>query len=203
MRDVWQLLIVIAAAGAVMPAALAADTKIDLSTRAGSDLVHAEWRYLDARIIEVDVKTPSGKPGKTHDIEPRGEKAAQPGYDDSAWTVIAPETLPRRRANGLICFAWYRVKITIPAEAAGKAVFFRTTIDDYGEVWVDGKMPYKVGKSGEHIVAGFNVPNRVELKNAEPGKVYQIAIFGINGPMSASPTNGIFLKDTFLDIVDR
>jgi hypothetical protein len=195
--------VVITAAGLSPADVTAGDTKIDLSTKSGSARVHAEWRYLDAKLVEIDVKQPDGKPGKTHDIEPRGETAGQVGYDDSAWTVIAPETLPRRRANGRVCFAWYRVKITIPPEAAGKSVFFRTTIDDYGEVWVDGKMPYAVGKSGEHIVAGFNVPNRVELKNAAPGKVYQLAIFGINGPLSASPTNGIFLKNTFLDIVDQ
>jgi hypothetical protein len=35
-------------------------------------------------------------------------------------------------------------------------------------------------KSGKAIVAGFNLPNRVELKDARPGKVYQIAVFGIS-----------------------
>jgi hypothetical protein len=47
------------------------------------------------------------------------------------------------------------------------------------------------------------VPNRVELKNPEPGKVYSIAVFGMNGPVSAAPSNWIFLGETFLEIADK
>ena len=32
---------------------------------------------------------------------------------------------------------------------------------------------------------------------------YQIAIFGINGPISDIPTNWIFLGPTFLELVDK
>ena len=46
-------------------------------------------------------------------------------------------------------------------------------------------------------MAGFNAPNRVELKDPKPGKVYQIAVFAINGPISAAPSNWLFLGDTF------
>jgi gluconolactonase len=177
--------------------------KIDLSTREGVAAVKGQWKFHDARIVEVEGKGPDGKPNKTHDIRPRGEQAARPDFDDGGWESIAPESLPKGRSTGLLCFAWYRIKITIPPEAEGKAVFFRTTIDDYGEVWVDGHLPYKVGDSGGPIVAGFNAPNRVELKDARPGKVYQIAVFGINGPISKAPTNWIFLTNTYLDIEDR
>ncbi|MGE3822429.1 MAG: hypothetical protein AB7I30_23690, partial [Isosphaeraceae bacterium] len=78
----------------------------------------------------------------------------------------------------------------------------QTTVDDYGEVWVDGKLPRKGGDTGGPVVAGFNAPNRLELKDAQPGKVYQIAIFGINGPISAEPGNRIFLGPTFLELID-
>ena len=60
-----------------------------------------------------------------------------------------------------------------------------------------------MGDVGGPIVAGFNAPNRVELKDAKPGKTYQIAVFGINGPISFTPTNRIFLGPTFLELVDR
>ena len=50
-----------------------------------------------------------------------------------------PRRSKDRRSTGQVCFCWYRIKITIPPEAAGKAVFFQTTVDDYGEIWVDGK----------------------------------------------------------------
>jgi hypothetical protein len=185
------------------PTVRAQSKKIDLSTKDGAAAVKGQWKYHDVKIIEVEGKGPDGKPNRTYNIEPRGEQAAMPDYDDSQWESIAPETLRKGRSTGLVCFCWYRIKITIPPEAAGKAVFFRTTVDDYGEVWVDGKLPRTVGKTGGAIVAGFNAPNRVELKDAQPGKVYQIAVFGINGPISAAPTNWIFLADTYLDIEDK
>src|SRR5262249_45799213 len=106
-------------------------------------------------------------------------------------------------STGQVCFCWYRIKVTLPDEADGKKVIFVTTVDDYGEVWVDGKLPRTPGQTGGPIVAGFNVPNRVELKDAKAGKTYQIAVFGINGPISAAPGNFIFLGDTFLEIAEK
>jgi hypothetical protein len=180
--------------------ALAQSKKIDLQTKEGAAAVKGEWRYHDVKIVEVEGTGPNSKPNKTYNIEPRAEK---PEFDDSKWEVVTPETLKNPRGGGQVCFCWYRIKITIPPEAAGKAVFFQTTVDDYGEVWVDGKLPRTPGKVGEAIVAGFNAPNRVELKDPQPGKVYQIAVFAINGPISAAPSNWLFLKNTALEIVDK
>jgi hypothetical protein len=174
--------------------------KIDLQTKEGVTAVKGEWRYHDVKIVEVEGKGPDGKPNKTYNYEPRALGA---DFDDSKWEVVSPETLKDPRSNGQICFCWYRIKITIPPEAAGKVVYFQTTVDDYGEIWVDGKLPRTPGKTGEAIVAGFNAPNRVELKDAQPGKVYQIAVFAINGPISATPSNWLFLKNTALDILDK
>ncbi len=174
--------------------------KIDLRTRAGVQNVKGEWRYSDVKIVESSGKGPDGKPIKSYNIEP---KAFGAEFDDRKWEVVAPESLKNRRSTGQVCFNWYRIKVTLPQDVAGKAVFFQTTVDDYGEVWVDGKLPRKPGDTGGPIVAGFNAPNRVELKDPKPGKVYQIAVFGINGPISAAPTNYIFLGDTFLEILDK
>ena len=179
--------------------ALAAKTKIDLRTKAGVESVKGEWRYSDVKLVEVPTKTTDGKLTTTYNIEP---KAFGPEFDDSKWGAVDPTTLKNPRGGGQVCFAWYRIKITIPEDAAGKSVFFQTVVDDYGEVWVDGKLPRKPGDSGGPIVAGFNAPNRLELKNVKPGQVVQIAIFGINGPISAAPGNRIFLGDTFLELVD-
>jgi hypothetical protein len=181
-------------------AVVAQTKKIDLQTKEGVAAVKGEWRYHDVKIVEADGKGPDGKPNKTYNIEP---KAFGPEFDDSKWEVVAPETLKNARSTGQVCFCWYRIKVTIPPEAAGKTVYFQTTVDDYGEIWVDGRLPRTPGKGGEAVVAGFNAPNRVELKEPKPGKVYQIAVFGINGPISAAPTNWIFLGDTFLEIVDK
>ena len=171
--------------------------KINLRTVEGVKSVNGEWRYSDVKIVEVPGKGPDGKPNKTYNIEP---KASAENFDDSKWEVIDPTTLAKARNTGQVCFSWYRIKVAIPESAAGKKVFFQTTVDDYGEVWVDGKLPRKGGQSGGSIVAGFNAPNRVELKDPKPGKVYSIAVFGINGPISDAPGNWIFLGDTFLEL---
>jgi gluconolactonase len=193
--------LIIAAVLAGVPTLSRADSKkIDLRKKDGVEAVKGTWRYSDVKIVEVPTKTADGKPTTTYNIEP---KAFGPDFDDSKWEVIDPTTLGKSRGGGQVCFAWYRIKITIPEEAAGKAVFFQTVVDDYGEVWVDGKLPRKPGDSGGPVVAGFNTPNRVELKDPKPGKVYSIAVFGINGPISAAPGNRIFLGPTFLELVDK
>ena len=50
------------------------------------------------------------------------------------------------------------------------------------------------------MVGGFNAPNRVLLtEDARPGERFQIAVFGINGPISASPRNYIWMRTASLD----
>jgi gluconolactonase len=79
-------------------------------------------------------------------------------------------------------------------------VDFEIVIDDYAEVWVDGKLPAVYGQSGSSVIKGYNAPNRVILEHSvEPGQKIQIAVFGINGPISASPNNFIWIKSAVLD----
>jgi hypothetical protein len=200
MRTVFTALACAAALAAAPSAAFAGSKQIDLRTKQGVDAVKGQWRYADVKIVEVDTRTLEGKPAKTYNIQP---KAFGAEFDDSKWEQCDPPSLRKARGGGQVCFSWYRIKVTIPEEARGKAVFFQTTVDDYGEVWVDGKLPRREGDSGGPIVAGFNKPNRLELKDATPGRVFQIAIFAINGPISAEPGNRIFLRETFLDFIDR
>ena len=200
MRTLLIAAAVVAACAFGSQTAVAQSKKIALQTKEGVAAVKGEWRYHDVKLVEVDGKGPDGKPNKTYNIEP---KAFGADFDDSKWEVVEPESLRKPRSTGQICFCWYRIKITIPAEAEGKSVFFSTTVDDYGEIWVDGKLPRTPGKGGEAVVAGFNAPNRVELKDAKPGKVYQISVFAINGPISAAPSNWLFLNNTTLEIVDK
>ena len=52
-----------------------------------------------------------------------------------------------------VCFNWYRINITIPEKVgnfstAGSTVAFEIVIDDYAEVWVNGKMPRVLGQPG-------------------------------------------------------
>ena len=184
------------------------DATIDLRTREGVELVKGVWRYSDVKIVEADFRAPgpdlkpSGNPIKTYDYTPRAGGA---DFDDSKWEALDPTTLEARRSGGKLCFNWYRISITIPDKAGefeirGSTVDFEIVIDDYAEVWVDGKLPAVYGQSGSSVIKGYNAPNRVIIaRNAEPGQRIQIAVFGINGPISASPSNFIWVKSAVLD----
>ena len=185
------------------------DAIVDLQTPEGVALVNAEWRYSDARVTEIDFVGvgpdlgPSSALNRTYDVEPHAEGVH---YDDSGWRVLAPEELQLRLANGRVCFNWYRTTVTIPdrighLDPTGTTVVFETIIDDYAEVWVDGRLPLAIGNTGGQVAAGFNAPNRVLLtQDARPGQTFQIAVFGINGPISASPRNYIWMRTATLDV---
>ena len=42
------------------------------------------------------------------------------------------------------------------------------------------------------LITAWNTKNRVPLGAVKPGDRFQIAIFGVNGPIPAAPTNRIF-----------
>ncbi len=180
---------------------------VDLMTHEGLAAVGGEWRYRDARIVEADFRAvgpdrkPTGPPNRTYDIEPR---AGGLDFDDSSWEVISPTSLQDRRGSGRICFSWYRLRFTVPAEVngvdpTGSTIVLDTTVDDYAEVWVDGVLSRELGQSGGSVVAGFNVPNRLVVgRNVQPGQTIQLAIFGMNGPISDPPPNYIWMRSATL-----
>jgi gluconolactonase len=184
------------------------DATIDLRTKEGTQLVKGEWRYSDVKIIEVDSKgpgpdlKPSGAPVKTYDYVPHAGPA---DFDDSSWQVLDPTTLDARRGNGKVSFNWYRIRVTLPEKVAnfsvaGSTVSFEIVIDDYAEIWVNGKLPAVLGQSGGSVVKGWNAPNKIILThNAQPGQSFEIAVFGYNGPVSRSPENFIWVKSATLD----
>jgi gluconolactonase len=184
------------------------DATIDLRTKEGAELVKGVWRYSDVKIVETDFPAPgpdlkpSGKPSKTYDYTPHAGPA---DFDDSKWEVLDPATLEARRSGGKLCFNWYRINITIPDKVAefvvrGSTVDFEIVVDDYAEVWADGKLPAAYGQSGGSVIKGYNAPNRVILaRDVQPGQKIQLAVFGINGPISASPRNFIWVKSAVLD----
>jgi len=184
------------------------DVVIDLATKEGVDLIKGQWRYSDTKIIQVDFKAagpdkqPTGKPIKTYDFTPHAGGA---DFDDSKWEKLDPTTLDARRSTGRICFNWYRINITIPprvndVDLAGATAVFETSIDDYAEIWVDGEMSRALGQSGGSVVKGWNAPNRLIInRSIQPGQKIQLAIFGINGPLSNPPTNYIYMREAKLE----
>jgi hypothetical protein len=170
---------------------------IDLMSTKGVEAVKGEWRY-------ADVMTGVGQ--MKNEIEPK----AHGKFDDSKWEVLKPETLGKPRGPGKYSWCWYRTQVTIPdkvgdKEFKGGPVWIQTTVDDYGEIWVDGQIDLAFGKSGRGAVSGFNTRNRVRLqkpdeedkkkkRDAKPGDVFQIAVLGINSPLGNPPGNNIFLR---------
>ena len=172
---------------------------VDLGTAEGVKRVTGEWRYSDTKIIEVEFVAPDQTPGKTYDYTPHAGAA---DFDDSKWEVLDPATLKKPRSTGKLCFNWYRINVTIPERIGefttrGADVAFEVTIDDYAEIWVDGKLPRAVGQSGGSVVKGFNTANRlIVARNVVPGQHIELAVFGINGPLSAAPDNYIFMRSS-------
>ena len=70
-------------------------------------------------------------------------------------------------------------------DVTGATVVFELVVDDYAEIWVDGQLPLVLGQTGGQLIKGFNAPNRVVLtRDARPGQQIQLAVFGVNGPIS-------------------
>ncbi len=173
---------------------------VDLMTVAGSAVFGAIWRGREAKIVECPALSDSMPEFKTtYDVEPHAELL---GFDDSSWPVIAADDLGARRGGGMISFYWYRARLTIPREAAGfatdgtKAVL-RINIDDYAEIWVNGGLPRAAGRPSPGCIQGFNMPHRLVLGDniVHPGETYEVAVFAINGPISAAPANFLWFRE--------
>ncbi len=184
------------------------DAVVDLKTRTGAESVDAHWSFREARIRETSFRepgpdlSPTGKPNRTYDVIPR---FGLPGFDESRWEAISADSLERRRSRGKVSFAWYGVNLTLPKNVgnfavSGATVVFEIVVDDYAEVWVDGKLPFVLGQRGGSVPSGFNAPNRIIVaRDAKPGQRIRIAVFAINGPISTSPDNFIWVRSATLD----
>ena len=126
-------------------------------------------------------------------------------FDDSAWQTLTPTGIRKARGSGF-SMGWYRITITLPKmiddfQIDGSKVYFETTVNDYGEVWVDGKCDHAFGRSGKGGIAGFNRRNRILIsEKAAPGATHVIAILAINGPI-AEPVGGYFLRYARIDLL--
>jgi gluconolactonase len=185
-----------------------ASAVVDLMTTEGVRAVGGRWRYHDARIVEVPHRSPgpdlraSGPPNRTHDIAP---KAGAADFDDSGWETFDGPELTRRRTNGRLAFGWYRIAVTIPERVGsfstrGATAVFEIVVDDYAEIWVGGRLTPALGQAGGQLIKGWNAPNRVVVaRNVVPGQRIQLAVFGINGPLSDPPPNFVWVRSATLD----
>ena len=172
---------------------------VDLMTVAGSAAFGARWKAVEAKLVECPALSDSMPEfTTTYDIDPHAEL---PGFDDSDWPEVAPTDLGAKRGGGMVSFFWFRATLTIPANAtgfatAGARTVLTVNVDDYAEVWVNGEMPRAAGRPSPAAIQGFNMPNRLVLRDAvAAGERFEIAVFAINGPISAAPANFLWFRE--------
>ncbi len=195
-----------AAAPAPLPViapSLPATYIVNLATPEGMAAFSARWKNMDVKIVEAAAMPNAGPAWKTsYDITP---KAGDANFDDSSWPAIEPKGLLERRGGGHLFMTWYRTNLTVPAkigefDTAGATAVLTFTIDDYAEAWVNGQMPRRAGRPSPATIQGFNMPNRVVLgEQVKPGDRFEIAILGINGPISLAPANPVFFREAKIE----
>jgi gluconolactonase len=176
---------------------------VDLMTTEGIAAFGGQWKTTEAKIIEGPA-IPNAMKGYTtsYDISPH---AGEAGFDDSSWPKIEAKGLTDRRGGGKVSFFWFRTTLTIPArignfDTAGARAVLTAFVDDYAEVWINGQMPRRAGITSPATIQGFNIPNRVVLADSvKAGDKFQIAIFGINGPISVAPANFLFFRQASIE----
>src|ERR1700730_3047509 len=191
-------------APALMPPGLPPTRVVDLMSVEGAAALGAKWRVSDVTIKEVPIIQGVITQNKmTYDIDPH---AGATDFDDSKWPVIEAKDLAARRSGGHVAFVWYRTPLTIPAkigefDPSGAVAVLRVTVDDYAEIWVNGAIPGRSGYPRPATIQGHNMPNRVVLgTSVKAGDKFQIAVFGINGPISMAPANSVFVREAKLEL---
>ncbi|HRH60920.1 MAG TPA: SMP-30/gluconolactonase/LRE family protein, partial [Chitinophagaceae bacterium] len=185
----------------------------DLKTADGAALVNAKWYVQPAHIEDADFKSPgasatdplklypTGMAIKTHTLHPQ----INANDFDKGFIAIKATDLEMREGMGLISAAWYKVDVTLPEQIGklpvnGATAVFEITVDDYSEIWVNGKQMHGFGQSGNGVISGYNTRNRVILSNnAKPGDKFSIAVLGINGPLGMIPDNYIWVRNATID----
>src|SRR3984957_7807750 len=186
-------------AAALMPPGLPPTYVVDLMSAEGAAALGAKWRVSDVTIKEVPIiQGVMTQKKMTYAVDPH---AGGTDFDDSKWPVIEPKDLNARRSGGHVAFMWYRTPLTVPAkigefDPSGAVAVFRTTVDDYAEIWVNGVIPGRSGYPRPATISGHNMPNRVVLgTSVKAGDNFRIAVFGINGPISMAPANSVFVRE--------
>jgi len=185
----------------------------DLKTAEGAALVSAKWFVQNGDIVNADFKAPgpyaadalalypTGSAIRSHLLRPQiGSLDFDKGFKE-----IKPTALESREGTGLFSFVWYKVDVIIPEtigklKAAGTTAVFEIVMDDYSEIWVDGKQSQAFGQSGNGLIAGYNTRNRVILSNnIHAGQKFRIDILGINGALGKLPDNYIWVRNAVVD----
>ena len=165
---------------------------LDLNKDADRQKVKAQWRLGPGLV--------PGEPNEGLVAQILNTPARLADYDDSKWQVC--NNIREGISKGFT-FGWYRIAVTLPAAIDGVAltdsrVYFETNFDNYGEVWIDGKIDRASG-----VIIGINAQYRVEVTNkAAPESKHVIACLVVNGPL-AEPRGGIYMRYATLAFESR
>ena len=177
-----------------IPPTLVPALVVNLMSADGAASLGAQWKTMEAKIVEGPALQGAMSP-----------HAGEAGFDDTSWPTIDAKGLGDRRGGGKVSFLWYRTSLTIPAkignfDTAGAKAVLTAYVDDYAEIWLNGQMPRRAGITSPATIQGFNIPNRVVLADSvKAGDKFQIAIFGINGPISVAPPNFVFFRQASVE----
>ena len=165
---------------------------LDLNKADDLKKVKAQWRIGPGLV--------PGAPNEGLTAQLLSTPARLADYDDAGWEICSNV---RKSISVGFTFAWYRIAVTLPEQLdgvalAGARVWFETNVDNYGEVWIDGKIDRAGG-----VIVGINAQQRVEVSaKAAPGARHVIACLVANGPL-AEPRGGIFMRYATLAFESR
>jgi hypothetical protein len=156
---------------------------LDLNTDVDRAKVKGQWRVGPGLV--------PGEPNEGLTAQLLSTPARLADYDDSGWEICSNI---RKSISKGFTFGWYRINVELPERVngvalAGYRVWFETNFDNYGEVWIDGKIDRSTG-----AIIGINAQYRVEVSpKASPGEKHVIACLVANGPL-AEPRGGIYIR---------
>jgi|SRR5918992_6351316 hypothetical protein len=165
---------------------------LDLNKAEDLQKVKGQWRVGPGLV--------PGQPNEGLSAQLPNTPARLADYDDSRWEVCG--NIRESRSAGFT-FAWYRITIDLPetingTALAGSRLWFETNFDNYGEIWIDGKINRSAG-----AIIGINAQQRIEISaEAVPGAKHVIACLVVNGPL-AEPRGGIFMRYATLAFESR
>ena len=189
------------------------DAIANLKTIEGAALVNAKWFVQSATIVQQSFKLPGASDKDPLPLYPTGAAIQtnnlSPKFGDADFDKnfkpIEATALESRQGKGLLSFVWYKTTLTIPEKIGnisteGNIAVFEVTVDDYSEIWVNGKQMQGFGQVGNGLISGYNARNRVTLtNNAKAGETFTIAILGINGALGKEPENYIWIRNATVD----
>jgi len=187
----------------------------DLRTVEGALLVNAKWWVQPAHIEDKEFYLPGPQKGggdalplyptgraiETQSLHPQ---VGAPGFEEGFKEIKSTE-LESRQGTGLFSFVWYKLDLVIPEtigklNISGTTAVFEIVVDDYSEIWVNGKQMVGFGQPGNGLISGYNTRNRVILTNdAKAGEKFVIYVLGINGPVGKLPDNYIWVRNAVVD----